>query len=151
MTQRDGIDLSKSTWENPDGFTPAPRPAVAAPELPKTCDAPGPDGWLCDLQPGHGPDHRADNGQPGGVTWYGEMAETTAIGQKQQTFIPAYREPQNVTYREGGMTFNPEPESTTALLLLKGRVFDVAQDALKAESPAAWVRALDKISEMCRG
>lgn len=112
----DGIDLSKSSWDNPDGFVRAPRPVTPVTSV-AACEAAGPDGWVCDLKPNHpGTLHRAE----GGPSW--EMAEVTTLAEAEPRFIT-------------GRTLDPRLAEIHAL----------AVDGLRAESPAAWILALDKI------
>ena len=134
MTQ--GIDMSKSSWENPDGFTPRERPERApAPE--PVCEAAGPDGWVCDLKPNHRGDvHRAD----GGPDW--PRTGVTPAGDLEP--------------RVSG-TWNPMdgvvPESSRAWDDAQrfAEVRAIAVKALESQAPAAWAVALTKIEEMTHG
>lgn len=111
----DGIDLSKSSWDNPEGFVRAPRPVTPVTVV-QACEAAGPDGWVCDLRPDHGGPHRAE----GGPSW--EMAEVTTLAEAEPRFIT-------------GRTLDPR----------LAEIHDLAVAGLRAELPAAWILALDKI------
>lgn len=135
MSSQQGIDMSRSGWENPEGLQRAPRQNVAPPPAPDVCEAPGPDGWTCDKPPGHRPlgEHWADTGAPGGLRWETAMMETTGpaeMNRGEQSFAP-------------GAIIEPTPAGVLA------EIRSLAESAMKAESPARWVIALDKIREVC--
>lgn len=129
MTQ--GIDMSQSSWENPEGHQPRER-TERAPAPEPACEAAGPDGWVCDLKPNHRGDvHRAD----GGPDW-----PRTAVTH--------------------AWTPEDEPARVVALDALEGKnhyasilvdVHNVTQAALESQAPAAWAVALTQIEEMTRG
>jgi hypothetical protein len=133
MTQ--GIDMSKSSWENPDGFTPRERPERApAPE--PVCEAAGPDGWVCDLKPNHRTEeHEADTGEKK-IRWKRE-AFTSAAGAKP--------EPATTFNRE----IPPAPGHTWDEVI--GQVRTIVTEALESQAPAVWAVALTKIEEMTHG
>lgn len=127
MTQ--GIDMSKSSWENPDGWTPRER-TERAPAPEPVCEAAGPDGWVCDLKPNHRGDvHRAD----GGPDWPRAAAAHYAAGLEPYVVNET---PQDV-------------EGTWDEVI--GQVRAVAGKALESQAPAAWAVALSKIEELTRG
>jgi hypothetical protein len=141
MTER-GIDLSQSGWENPEGWAdrqnrsrPDAPPAVVA-----ACEAPGPDGWACDLPPNHGDQHRADDGSGQGIRWTGAMVDVRTVGDPEPVLIPAY--------------VKPEPAASTIEHMAVG-VLDVietiAAEAIAHQSPAAWAIALGKILQVAKG
>lgn len=139
--QQDGIDMARSGWENPEGFKPRERPPVEVPPAPDICGDIGPGGWACELKPGHQlREHRADDGSPTGVRWAREQVEVTgprAMNEGRQEFAPGriVRDPgvvRLIEARAEGMR----------------QIRDIAETALKSESPAAWVLALDKIRGM---
>lgn len=128
MTQ--GIDMSQSSWENPEGHQPRER-TERAPAPEPACEAPGPDGWVCDLKPNHRGDvHKAEAGP--------EWPRTA------------------VTH---AWTPEDEPARMTALNALEGKGYlesllieahAIAVNALESQAPAAWAVALSKIEEMTR-
>lgn len=128
MTQPgDGIDMRRSSWQNPEGFQPTPRVILKAPDPDPVCGHVGPDGWVCDLKPDHRPAnaHKADDGTPAGVRWVQEMVDVSRIEDSQPVLIP------------GRVTSVP-----------RGTLEDIAaiaRGALESPSPADWVLALDKI------
>lgn len=125
-----GIDLSKSGWENPDGFQPRERPEQAPPPDP-VCEAAGPDGWACDLPPNHrGNLHKADDGGKG-VTW-----------PRDGEFTPA---PEPVTVNET----QPMTEDRDDWSKLSA-IHEIAETASASDRPAQWAVALDKIMAMTR-
>lgn len=128
-----GIDLSQSGWDNPDGFVKRPRPSTPAPPVPDACGAAGPDGWTCDLPPVHLPlgAHYADDGSPHGLRWTTEMADASTFGTPpdQPRLIPG---------------------RIITSIATPAEIHALAAEALKAESPAAWVLALDKIRGMTK-
>lgn len=117
------IDMSKSGWENPEGFGPRERTEQAPPEV-KVCEVVGPDGWVCDLPPNHGGDmHVAD----GGPSWprTGARPEPAPSSQDWAQIPPAWDE-------------------------VTSQVREISLKALAAQSPAAWAVALSKIEELTR-
>jgi len=126
-----GIDMSKSSWENPEGHQPRER-TERAPAPEPVCEAAGPDGWVCDLKPNHRGDvHRAD----GGPDW---PRGGIVIDSRYAPDVPATR--------------NEAPwdvEGTWDEVI--GQVRRVAGKALGSQAPAAWAVALSKIEEMTRG
>lgn len=133
MTQPgDGIDMRRSSWENPEGFQSTPRVVLKAPDPDPVCGHVGPDGWTCDLKPGHRPAsaHKADDGTPAGVRWTQEMVDVSQVQDSRPVLIP------------GRVTAVP-----------RGTLEDiatVAREALDSPSPSAWVLALDQIIGMTR-
>jgi hypothetical protein len=130
-----GIDLARSAWENPEGFKPRERDHGAV-KVVKVCEAPGPDGWVCDLSPGHGPDHKADDGGQG-VRWSGPMADVSQIQDPEPVLIPAY-DPARL------------PSLTEAVSAPLVEIHALAEAAMSNPSPAAWAVALDKILELTK-
>lgn len=132
MSQPDGIDLTRSTWTNPEGFKQAPRPSTPAPPFPAVCGHLGPEGWECELPPGHRPadHHRADDGTPQGVRWTQRYAEVTTLADAEPQYVPSI-----VSLDRGDRLEH---------------VAAIAGKALDSQSPAAWAVALDKILEICR-
>lgn len=129
MTQ--GIDMSQSSWENPEGWQPRER-TERAPAPEPVCEAAGPDGWVCDLKPNHRSDeHEADMGDKK-IRWPRKMLTS------QGTFKPA---PEPVIVNEISRTWDE----------VIGQVRAVAGKALESQTPAAWAVALSKIEEMTRG
>lgn len=126
-----GIDLSQSGWDNPDGFVKAPRPSTPAPPVRPVCEAVGPHGWVCDLPAGHPHEHKADDGSPDGLRWTREMVDVSTLSTPpdQPVLIPG----RLVTVGD-----------------VMDRIAELADEALKSESPAAWVLALDKIRTVAR-
>lgn len=147
MTQ--GIDMDRSGWENPEGFERAPRPRVDVPVV-RVCEAPGPDGWTCDLKPNHQPtdQHYADDGGRG-VRWTGPMADVSRIQDEAPVLIPAYAHPgpPKPATLPDGLIVPDAPDRFGKL----AQVESVATQALDTPSPAAWAVALDKIVGICRG
>lgn len=128
-----GIDMNKSGWTNPEGFQRAPRPAVHVDEV-KACEAPGPDGWVCDLPPGHaGDEHWADDASPKGFRWRTEMHDVSTLTDPpdQPRLIPGRIVP------EVGVS-------------LKVRIRELAQSALDNPAPASWAVALSEIIDLTR-
>ena len=120
------IDMKKSGWENPEGFTPRERDQAPPPV--EACEAPGPDGWVCDLPPRHGGDvHRAD----GGPTWSAVLRSGGVVTGP----VPIVGE------------YGPEVVLTAALQSVR----EVATTASQSDRPAHWAVALDKILELTRG
>jgi hypothetical protein len=141
MSNGDGIDLSRSTWQTPDGTALDPgayggqkRPPSAVPAV-EACEAPGPGGWTCDLEPGHGPNHMADDGTAAGVRWFGPMAETTAIGAREPRYMPAYTQPEVI---EAEIIVHPKS------------IAAIAEDALASGRPSDWAVALNEILGLCK-
>lgn len=129
------IDMSKSGWDNPEGFIPRERDVAPPPE--PACEAQGPDGWVCDLKPGHkGTDHKAD----GGPSWPRRASEGVAV-------ILGEGGPEVVT---DGADWTPWKDATAAKGVLKD-IHTIAQYALDDPSPANWAVTLSKIVEMTRG
>lgn len=124
----DGIDMRRSGWTNPDGFRPEPRPATPAPPAPEVCGNQGPDGWVCDLNPGHIPagSHWADTGEAGGERWEDETLEA-------------------LTLKEG------ETAPRVPKISLMDEVGTIARGGLANPSPAAWAVALNRIVERIYG
>jgi hypothetical protein len=123
MTQ--GIDMGRSGWDNPDGFTPRERDKAPAGEIP-ACEAAGPDGWVCDLPPGHrGDNHKAE----GGPSWptNPDQAPMRPVGQ-------------NITL--------PPFEADRAVLRT---VRLMALDAAASDKPMAWALALTEIGRLTDG
>lgn len=137
MTQPDGIDMRNSGWTNPEGFQRAPRPSTPV-QTPAACEAPGPDGWVCDLRPGHpGDRHWADDGSAEGLKWRTEMHETTTLSERargEQSFIP-------------GRILDDDRTPDTPV----AKIGELAERALASERPSAWAVALNAILEVCRG
>ena len=132
------IDMSKSGWDNPEGFTPRERDQAPPPV--EACEAPGPDGWVCDLKPGHGGDvHRAD----GGPTWPRQKYS----GGGGRGPEPARAEDEAVLTEAD---WKPWKDATEARAVLRS-VREVATTASQSDRPAHWAVALDKILEMTRG
>jgi hypothetical protein len=139
-----GIDLSGSGWDNPEGFVRAPRPSTPAPPVPPACEAVGPDGWTCDRRPHpDGEYHKADDGSPHGLRWTTEMADASVYGT-----------PVDEPVLISGRITILDPEHVPTGNVTVGDVLEeialLAETALKAESPAAWVLALDKIRAAAR-
>jgi hypothetical protein len=144
-----GIDMSRSSWENPDGWTPRER-TERAPAPEPVCEATGPDGWVCDLKPNHrSEEHEADAGDRK-VRWPRRMITS------QGTYAPA-PEPRavNETPRVSG-TWNPldgeVPESSRAWDEAQNlaQIHAIASAALGSQAPADLAIALFKIQEMTR-
>ena len=133
MTQPDGIDMARSGWTNPEGFQRAPRPAVAVPQA-EACEAPGPYGWVCDLRPGHGGDHRADDGSPDGLRWVQRYADVSTLSDPPD-------EPKMIPARIEVVA----PGSTLE------EIAKIAQTALDEGNPSRWVLALDRILDLAKG
>jgi hypothetical protein len=133
MPEGNGIDLARSSWDNPEGFTPRERDHGKVVVV-KVCEAPGPGGWVCDLPPNHVPQdqHRADDGTQDGVRWTGPMADTRTLADREPVLIPAYAD--------------PTPARPDAL----AQITTVAAKALESSAPAAWAVALDKILGLAR-
>lgn len=130
MTQPDGIDMRRSGWTNPEGFAPAPRPRTPAPPAPAVCGVKHPDGWECELKPGHpGREHRADDGMPGGLRWEMEMVDVSTLDGRR------------VELATGRIMPAPDLE----------RVKRLAERGLESLSPAAWAIALGEILDICNG
>jgi hypothetical protein len=122
MTQ--GIDMDRSGWDNPDGFKPQERETVPVVEI-SACENAGPDGWVCDLPPGHRGDvHRAELGP----TWPTKWALTS--------------EPATLTLdnRDGG------PDRSVL-----AEIRHLALGAMDSDKSSAWAVALASIVEMTRG
>jgi hypothetical protein len=128
MTQ--GIDMSRSSWENPEGHQPRTRTERASAPEP-ACEAAGPDGWVCDLKP----NHRGDVCKAEGGPEWPRMA---------------------VTYT---WTAEDEPARVVALDALEGKshlasilaeIHHMILGALDDHRPAAWATALNVIEEMTR-
>lgn len=135
MTQ-DGIDLKRSGWENPDGFVPRPRDAGPAVRMDDTiCGDQHPDGWVCELTPGHQPPevHVADNGAPGGVRWTRSLHDVTAIQDG----------PPGTTLIQGHVT---ETIGTPM-----DRIRSIAARALESQLPSNWAIALSEIAKVAGG
>ena len=133
------IDMSKSGWDNPEGFTPRERDQAPPPV--EACEAPGPDGWVCDLKPGHGGDvHRAD----GGPTWPFLRSGGMVTGPVP---VVGERGPEAILTEAD---WKPWEDATEARAVLRS-VREVATAASQSDRPAHWAVALDKILEMTRG
>jgi len=131
-----GIDLSRSGWENPEGFKPRQRDNVPVPEVPEVCGDVGPNGWVCEMPPGHDRyQHWADNGTNEGVTWEREKVEVTSHGAMVR----------------GEQEFIPGRIMTTAMMnpnVDLDEIRSIAEKALQSQAPAVWAVALAKIQEM---
>lgn len=130
MTQ--GIDMSKSSWENPEGWQPRER-TERAPAPEPVCENPGPDGWVCDLKPNHRGEHEADMGDKK-IRWPRELAPWPVPA-------PVSARAANETPRDVEGTWDE----------VIGQVRAVAGKALESQAPAAWAVALSKIEELTRG
>jgi len=120
------VDMSRSGWENPDGFTPRQRDQAPPPE--PACEAAGPDGWVCDLPPRHGgTDHHAD----GGPSW--------PIEGKQRS------EPSPLSGKRA-----PVPDTWDEADLL-AKVRKVALLGQEDHYPAVWAVALAEIVRLTDG
>jgi hypothetical protein len=118
------IDMDRSGWDNPDGFQPQKRETVPVVEV-SACEDAGPDGWVCDLLPGHRGDiHRAELGP----TWPVE-----GKGLEPQTML-------TLDNRDGG------PDRAVLAM-----VREVARASLAEGHPAKWAIALDRIMELTCG
>lgn len=128
----DGIDMAHSTWTNPENFQPkTARPASGPVEKVEACEFPGPDGWACDLKPGHaGDEHWADTGEPGGIRWRRPMVDASTLDGR------SHASPGQVEVIDQDRI---------------ARIREVARKALSSQAPAAWAVALNKIEEMCNG
>lgn len=135
---RDGIDLTRSGWTNPDGFVPEVKPREPAPPVPKVCGDKHPDGWECELRPNHLPPERhwADNGEPEGIHWERSLIDVS-------TPLDG----------EGGRTMQGEivQHPLSLRLTIMDEVGTTARDGLANPSPAAWAVALNKIVERIYG
>jgi hypothetical protein len=124
MTQ--GIDMGRSGWDNPDGFKPQERETVPMVEV-SACEAAGPDGWVCDLPPGHrGEIHRAELGP----TW--------------PKINPDYHPLEPV---EPPVTLPPSEADRTAL----AKVRRVTLEASDSDRAIVWAAALAEIERLTRG
>lgn len=125
--RQDGIDLSQSGWENPEGFKPRERDNTPAPAVAPVCGAKSPDGWECELPPGPHNVHKADDGSNGGLMWATDQVSNQEPRDRIMSVL-----------RDQGYAVDHQA------------IHAIATDALRAETPAAWVRALDKIREMTK-
>jgi hypothetical protein len=115
------IDMDRSGWDNPDGFQPQKRETVPVVEV-SACEDAGPDGWVCDLPPGHRGDiHRA------------ELGPTWPVKGKWLTPEPA--------------TLPPSEADRTVLRAVR----KVAQDACISERPITWAAAVAEIERLTDG
>lgn len=140
MTQPDGIDLTRSGWNNPENLQTDRSYRTKAHVEPLNlnwCENHGPDGWVCDLPAGHQGDlHSADVGKDEPLRWQQNYANVSTLGTPpdKPVFIPSTIEP----YREGGP-------------LLLGVVADMAEKALASDRPSTWAVALSEILKVTRG
>jgi hypothetical protein len=138
MTQ--GIDMGKSGWENPEGWTPREREPVPPPE--PVCEAKGLDGWTCDLAPNHpGNEHEADAGDRK-VRWPRELAAGGIVREPATTFNREIHE-------QPWTPLADVPLNEAGKVML--RIRTVATEALGAQAPAAWAVALAEIERLTRG
>lgn len=160
MTQPgDGIDLSKSGWTNPEGFTRDPRPSTPTPPAPRVCGDIGPDGWECDYPPNHKPrgKHWADNGEPGGIVWERSIHDAStmadlALPEDQRPFVQGGI----VATRPGIELMEGEPvlharrmENLSATD--RFTISTLVERGLASTNPGQWYAALDKIQEVLHG
>lgn len=144
-----GIDLSQSGWENPEGWKPRERTEQAQP-IPPACDAEGPDGWICDLKPNHGGTvHRAD----GGPEWprdarFASAPEPVAANERSRMAMDVTPYP-----GEGRAIIDDSATALTPLdeWAIVAAIREVAREAIADPMPAQWAMALGKIVEMTRG
>jgi len=119
------IDMDRSGWDNPDGFQPQKRETVPVVEV-SACEDAGPDGWVCDLPPGHRGDiHRAELGP----TWPREGRPVTVQGLEPPVTMPA-------------------SEADRTVLRAVRRV---AQEACLSEKPITWAAAVAEIERLTDG
>jgi hypothetical protein len=150
-----GIDMGKSSWENPDGWTPREREPVPAPE--PACEAKGPDGWTCDLKPNHrGNEHEADTGE-GKVRWPRELAGGGILKEPATTFNREIHEQPwpdplaDVPLNEAGKIMLQIRTTATEAGKIMLQIRTTATEALVAQAPAAWAVALAEIERLTRG
>lgn len=130
MTQPgDGIDLSRSMWQNPEGFAKTPRPYTPPVPSVEVCGDVGPEGWTCDLKPDHTPreEHWAETGESGGLRW------KRAVHDAATLFDP----PGQSGVLQGRIT------EVTRTRLDEARA--IATSALESDRPAHWAIALERI------
>jgi hypothetical protein len=121
------IDMNRSGWDNPDGFKPRER--EQAPPPAPACEVEGPDGWVCDLPPGHGgPDHKADGGPSWVIDSIDGKPAPAPLSEKWEVMPPS--------------------EADHAIL---AKVREVAQKGREDHYPAAWAVALADIMELTDG
>jgi hypothetical protein len=138
MTQ--GIDMGRSSWENPEGWTPRERTERAAPPEP-VCEAAGPDGWVCDLKPNHrSEEHEADMGEKK-IRWPRKMLTP------QGTYAPA---PEPVIVNEAPRAETTDQPLAIVLKSLLVDIHNVAQVAMEDPRASTWAVALFQIEEMTR-
>jgi hypothetical protein len=133
------VDMSRSGWDNPEGFTPRQRDQAPPPE--PACEVAGPDGWVCDLPPRHGgTDHHAD----GGPSWpiEGKQRPEPALLSERWAGEPA-----PWPGRMGRAVVPPSEADRTVL----AKVREVAQKGQEDHYPAAWAVALAKIVRLTDG
>lgn len=151
MTQPDGIDMRNSGWTNPEGWTPQPRPSVAPPPAPEICEDTGPDGWVCDLRPGHVPaeKHWADNGELGGIAWERSVHDVS-------TLLDLSKDPAERPTMQGGIVEVSQGVTSRSGVdrgdedrpyRIIGAVHRLAGSALTSDRAADWAVALHKIVE----
>jgi hypothetical protein len=132
MTQP-GIDLGRSGWTNPDGFQRAPRSSEPAPVI-EVCGTTGPEGWACDLKPGHlALDHWADTGEAPGLRWRETQIDTRTAIDPGPVLVPGPLE-----------VVRPDSASRSA-------VSDLVRQGLESSNPGQWYAALVKIQELLHG
>lgn len=136
MTQPDGIDLTRSGWNNPENLQTDRSYRTHTHVKPLNwCENHGPGGWVCDLPAGHQGDlHSADVGEDDPLRWRQNYADVSTIDTPpdKPVFIPS--------------TIEPLPGT----LLDVGVIGDIAEKALSSERPSAWAVALDEILKVCR-
>lgn len=149
MSQQ-GIDLGRSGWANPEGFQPQRKPAIPAPPVPEVCGDQGPEGWVCDLKPGHKPaeDHWADTGEAGGLRWSRSVHDVSTFDDLS---LPDGERPKI----QGGIVESHKAANEfrtyeDALIDALNSISALASEGLKNPAPAAWAIALSQILEVSK-
>ena len=139
MTQPQGIDLANSGWDNPEGYTPRERDRGPEPVPDDICGDQHPNGWACELKPGHRPvaEHWADDGNPGGIRWTRALVDTSTLADLALS-------PDRRPFVQGGIISQDRAPFLEEIGLM-------ARDALANPNPAAWAVALNRIVERIYG